>query len=192
MVAGRILVVFLFGLILFLPARLPAQSPVEQGVKPASGFTWRLSNARIVKPGQTMEATEGTIISGYTIRADAQAEGSAPIPQGRFTVTLTIFSPRQDMPGQKAGFWYLRGDWSLAGLDVDPASLKKRHLRDAYHGTLVAELPFNPTVAPGTIEASVKIAPIGPSGTRSRGSKGKVLGKGKFLGNEKFEGIFTP
>jgi len=40
---------------------------------------------------------------------------------------LSSFSPAADMPGQKAGTWYVQGKWSITNEKASAAEKKARH-----------------------------------------------------------------
>jgi hypothetical protein len=164
-------------LLLILPGNLQGR----QAVQPGRQITWQITAARVVNPGATASGAQGTVTNGYEIEAEAGSEGAAPIPKGTFRLTLSIFSPGQDQPGQKAGLWYLRGSWSLADKNLPPQAAKARHSRGVIKGELTGELPFNPALSSGSVHAQVRM-PMSPQA----GGWGK--GRGAFKGNEKFEG----
>jgi len=144
---------------------------------------WRLSSARLVAPGDAFEAPEGWVVSGYTL--ELQATSALPrerFQHGVFLVKIHLFSPRRDMPGQRKGVWYLRGDWRFTDSAADPEALATRHNPYVISGLVTAELPFNPARQRGELSASVahKMLLKEPMG-RSR--------EGEFRGNERFEGI---
>ena len=148
-------------------------------VQAADMATWTLTDGVVTDPGKSSETPEGLLITGYTVQARAQALGWAPIEQGKFTIHLTIFTPRKNMPGQEVGKYYVRGAWDLT---KKGAVITTRHTPDSLKGFLKTVLPFNPAAGPGSFEADVYVGPMmRRAGKRSRGV-------GKFLGNEKFAG----
>ncbi len=151
-------------------------SLLQAGSMPA---VWGLTNARVVDPGKTMILPEGTLTSGFTIEAMAIARTNAPVSSGKFLLTLSAFLPSKDMPGQKAGRWYVRGTWSIA--NANAALGKARYRPGLVKGDLLAELTFNPATQLGAFSAQVRV-PGGPiNGTWSSG-------QGTLSLNNRFDG----
>jgi hypothetical protein len=177
--------------LLFLTAFLlctqltPAWGATDKaGVANERLVAWQLSEARLLSPGTTSESPQGVMNTGCRIEAKAaSADPRAPFPLGTFHVTLTLFSPKKDMPGQQAGRWYLRGDWSLVAFDAPPEALRVRHNPYTLKGTVTGELGFNPVQSPGELAAEVFVQQAAMKRTLGR------PGGGRFEGNEKFEGI---
>lgn len=160
-----------------LPA-LPA--PPKMGI--TGPTTWDLSQGKVISPGTASQTPKGLRVTGYVVQAAAQAQGEAPVNAGVFTITCTIFSPAQDTARHKAGTYYLRGAWNIAKEGARPAT---RHTPDSVKGFLAAELPFDPRIAAGTIQAQFFSGPM-----RRHGSKADKA-TGVFTGNEKFEGTLA-
>jgi hypothetical protein len=132
----------LYGLVLGLA--LSATSARAQERIDAQNVGWALSTIRVVDAGTLTNAKEGALRTGIVLRANAKARGTAPVGAGTWTATLTSFTPAQDMPGQKAGVYYVRGEWQLRGRGAS-GDHRVRHDRDLVKGMLVAELTFDPT-----------------------------------------------
>lgn len=148
-------------------------------------FTWQLSNARVVSSPQVGETPEGILITDYIVEAVvASQEEFAPVTQGKFRLTATVFSPKADMVGQRAGYWYLRGTWTVTEESTDPKALKARYGPGVVKGSLSAELSFNPLTQVGAVTAQVRL-PMLPQGGRW-GS-----GEGIFSGSELLNGEMT-
>lgn len=146
-------------------------------------FGWQLTNAKVVNPGSTSKTDEGTLTTGYTVEATAVAQGiGAPVQRGTFRVTMSIFFPQQDMPGQKAGQWYLTGKWTITDAMADKKTLKIRHNQSVSKGTLKTSLSFNPAAQKGSLDAYVAIQ-MSPAGGRWTSAEGV------FSGNERMEGF---
>lgn len=144
-------------------------------------LSWQLSGARVVNTGETSEIGEGTIINGYAVESDATIQrGSGLVTNGKFKMMATVFSPRKDRPGQQAGRWYLRGNWSITCQSV----IRSHSIPTVFKGDLAADLPFNPAIAPGSVEAQINMSKMP---VRKRWGSGK----GTFSGNERFEGVLT-
>jgi hypothetical protein len=144
---------------------------------------WELTQARVVSAGTTTAVPQGVITAGYVVEANATATDEAtPVQSGRFRIELTAFSPRQDMPGQKAGQWYVRGDWRISQPAASEAEEVARHRPSLVNGSLSAELPFNPAAGVGPVDAAVNLR-RSPQGGRW------TAGTGTFSGNQRFEGL---
>ena len=110
---------------------------------------WELTKTTIVDPGQTNTDKSGTFTEGFTLEGKAKAKHNNVVPEGHFWLTLTAFSPAEDMQGQKAGLWYVQGKWRITKKDADPEALKVRHNSEVIEGSLQAELDFNPATGQG-------------------------------------------
>ncbi len=161
-------------------AAMPVSRRAPQGQTEA--FGWQVTDAKVVSPGTTGRAPDGTLTQGYAVEAVAVATTpGTPVPRGVFQLTVTAFRPLRDLPGQKAGVWYVRGTWSVTDEQASAAELAARHSPAVVRGSLSAELTFDPAVQAGAVEALLTL-PLSPDGGRwSRGS-------GSFSGNERFEG----
>ena len=149
---------------------------------------WQISQTRVMAQGETTVIPEGVLSSGYVLRGKASSnEEGAPFIEGIFQVTLSAFSPTKDMPGQKAGKWYVRGDWTLTDSNADPAARQFRHNPHLISGTLTAELDFNPAETAGELEAK-----LFQQKSAMRQRRGGVP-MGTFSGNQNFEGtLYLP
>lgn len=148
-------------------------------------FSWQLLDSEVVSPGETLTGSTGILTKGYVVEARAvSAQGSAPVRNGRYTVDMTAFSPQKNLPGQKAGFWYVRGTWTLTDLPADSEQLKAHHNPETIKGIIEAELPFNPLTEGGNFDAQVRMP-------MALGAAGWASGNGTFTGNERFEGTLN-
>lgn len=166
LVIGALSVLF-FAASALAAAPLPKQAPTE-----TETVIWQLRQAQVVNPGQTMNAKEGTFTSGFTIQALAKSKTKL-VPQGTFELTFTAFSPKKDMPGQKAGIWYLQGEWRLANEKVFRNPNRARHVPEQVKGYFQAELDFNPATDPGKFTA-LAIVPMSPTAGRWGKGEGTV------------------
>lgn len=141
---------------------------------------WQLTEARVIQPGQTAENAEGTLTTGFTVEANASGTGAVPVEKGTFLLTASFFTPRTDMPGQKAGMTYVHGNWTITDRQAPVEARKARHSAGVVKGLLNAELPFNPSTARGAVRAQIQL-PMSPAGKWRRGS-------GTFTGDETFAG----
>ena len=147
---------------------------------------WQLSEAKVVTPGAVGTLTEGSMRSGIKIEAKAVTQTpDAIFPEGTFTITLNAFSPTVDMPGQKAGSWYLRGEWTITALNADPAMLKARYNPYSMSGMLTGTVPYDPETTLGMLEADVRLQ---RGGTKPRIGR---MPAGSFSGTTKMEGKLT-
>lgn len=142
---------------------------------------WEISKAKVVSPGEAVELPEGTLYTDYVIEAKVKAAKGKAMPKGDFLISVQAFSPNEDMPGQKKGLWYVKGDWQITKDGATEADLEPKHSAARLGGTLLAELPFNPATESGPLAAKVRI-PMSPDGG------GWSQGDLTFSGNEKFEG----
>ncbi|MCU0836430.1 MAG: hypothetical protein MUC77_18660 [Chromatiaceae bacterium] len=145
-------------------------------------FGWQLTQARVLSHGVTTRVPVGTLTEDYLVEAVATATtDGTPVPQGRFEISVSAFQPARDMPGQKAGVWYVRANWAVMDEQASEEEQAARHSPSIVRGSLSAELPFNPANTAGTMDAAVRL-PMSPDGGRwSRGD-------GTFTGSQVFEG----
>mgnify|MGYP001065216326 CR=1 FL=1 len=163
-------------------AALAAPAARVPGIQDAARG-WQLTRARVLDPGVTSIAAQGTMTSGYVLEATAKAlDPNTPVQNGTFKIELNAFSPSQDMPGQKAGTWYVRGDWQIAKRGITAAEQESRHGPSFLNGSLSVELSFNPATDAGPVNAAVSL-------TRAPQAGRWASGNGTFNGNETFEGL---
>jgi hypothetical protein len=166
-------------LILFAPGRAAAEPP------PAV-IEWQLSDTRVISWGTIGNGLEGSMRSG--IRIEAKAATTTPgaiFSEGKFSTTLNAFKPIEDMGDQKAGTWYLRGQWSVTAQGADPAILKARYNPYSISGQLTAAVPYDPASATGVMEAEVRLQRAGIKPRTGR------MPAGVFVGTTNFEGTLT-
>lgn len=130
---------------------------------------WELTKTEVVESGIIDEMEEGLFVTGYTLEAKAKAKGGNVIPEGYFRLKLDAFSPYQDMEGQKAGFWYVQGHWTVTNKDGDEKELKVKHNPGKMEGILIAELPSDPTTGEGNWTGLAAIPMALAAGQWSRG-----------------------
>jgi hypothetical protein len=151
-----------------------------------SVMEWQLSEAKVVNPGTVGALTEGSMRSGIKIEAKAVTQTPGAIfPEGTFSITFNAFSPTKDMPGQKAGIWYLRGEWTITAPNVDPAILKARYNPYSLSGRLIGSVPYDPATTIGMLEAEVILQ---RGGTKPRTGR---IPAGTFTGTTIMEGKLT-
>jgi hypothetical protein len=168
-------------MLVFCPA-LFAKQPSRSVPAKGAPFGWELSGATVVESGKTEKIKEGTLISGYTIQAQAAGMRNAPVKNGVFRLTLTAFSPRFDLPGQKAGFWYVQGQWTITDETANPKLRQVRHNPAVIKGTLSAKLTADPRTYHGPVAAEVRVP---------RMADGAGRGQGTLQGDELFEGTLS-
>lgn len=169
---------------LALFASLP-QAVAGQGQGAENMVSWQLLDSEVVSRGETLTSSRGILTKGYVVEARAvTSQGSAPVRTGKYTIDVTAFSPATDLPGQKAGFWYVRGTWTLTDLTAEKADLKAHHNPGTIKGFIDAELPFNPLTDGGNFDAEVRMP-------MALGAAGWASGNGTFSGNERFEGTLN-
>ncbi|HSR32266.1 MAG TPA: hypothetical protein VLY63_17020 [Anaerolineae bacterium] len=187
---NRKLWVILIGafLVLLISASTLAAAPM---FKKAPSITdemviWELTKTTVVDAGQTKTDAMGTFTEGYTIEAKAKAKHNNVVPEGRLWLTLTAFSPAEDMPGQEAGFWYVQGKWRITKKDADPEALKVRHNPEVIEGSLQAKLDFNPATGQGNWTGVASLPMSLAAGNWGRG-------EGTLTFDENLEGdLFLP
>jgi hypothetical protein len=136
------------------PKTRPATSSDAQPTAPiaiapqalAEDQAWALSDVAIDEPGQPSPLADGTIVR-YVLQGAVHATSSTIVKEGSFQLIVSAFQPNHDMPGQRAGRWYIRGDWSITDAQAPPPARGQRHRRGVMAGTLVSELDANPFAA---------------------------------------------
>jgi len=182
----RALAIFIIiQLIITLAISVFLYSVAAAGQPPAT-IEWQLSDAKVISWGALATAKEGRMRTGIKIAGKAVSwTPGAIFPEGAFSVAMNAFSPSADMADQKAGNWYLKGEWTITATGADPAALKSRYNPYAMTGLLNASLPFDPTVETGTMEARVRLQ---RGGTKPRTGR---MPAGSFSGKSNFEGKLT-
>jgi len=147
---------------------------------------WHLSETKVISWGTVSNGAEGSMRSGIRIEGKAvTATPGAIFSEGKFSTTLNAFKPARNMGGQKAGIWYLRGEWRVTAKGTDPAILKARYNPYSISGMLTASLPYDPSSASGAMEAEVRLQ---RAGTRPRTGR---MPTGSYSGSTNFEGTLT-
>lgn len=151
-----------------------------------SEIGWNITNARVVKVSPTVTSRYGVIVDEYVVSGDATALSAAtPLQKGKIRFMVNLFSPARDMPGQRAGLWYLQGTWTITADDADPELLKIRHNPYVIEGDIKAELANNPLDQPtAELEAKVYILNSMAAGRWTNGY-------GAYTGTSTFEGSIT-
>ena len=157
-------------LVLISASTLWAQPASNQ---PAKTMTWTLSHDRVVSPGTTTTAADGTTITtGYVVQAAAQAKGPAKVATGKFTINCSI-QQKTD------GTYQLQGAWDITR---EGAAKAAHHTPDSIKGTLSANL----TAWPGSINNGQAL--VGPM---RRHANKEAKAAGTFSGDDKFNGTLS-
>jgi hypothetical protein len=153
---------------------------------PPDAIQWQLSDTKVISWGTLSDGLEGSMRSGIKIEGKAVTEAPAAIfSEGKFSTTLNAFRPVTDMGNQKAGIWYLHGQWSVTAKGADPALLKARYNPFSISGMLTAAVPYDPSFATGVMEAEMRLQ---RAGTKPRTGR---MPTGSFSGSTNFEGTLT-
>ena len=146
-------------------------------------MVWKLMNGRVIESGRRTNTGQGEMISGYVIEADAyDREGARK--EGVFRVELSSFQPTENLPGQVAGNYYVRGSWSISKELPEESNVSRRRDRNAIGGHLEADLTFDPTVSNGDLQATLNVP-------TSLSLGGWLKAVGTFSGDRLFNGDLT-
>lgn len=149
--------------------------PIQARSTAADSFGWQLSTLKVVSEGTTTQLPEGTLIMGYKVQAVAVAtDPDSPVRRGKFEMEMSVFSPAKDMPGQKAGLWYVSGKWTITDAAAKATVTRVRHNTATISGTMLAELTANPLTDATAWEASFQI-PMSLTGGRWTKGEGMLL-----------------
>ena len=137
-------------LLLILALVLPFAMVTATGLAKRSTISedlviWELTQIQVMSEGQPVDLREGLFTTEYTIEARAHAKNSDLIPNGVFRLTFSAFSPFEQMDAQKAGYWYIQGTWSITRDNPNLEAMQAKHNSEIIEGTVIAEVPFNPT-----------------------------------------------
>jgi hypothetical protein len=173
----------IIGLIFFLSTQVGSAAD-----QPPAVIEWQLTETKVITWGTMGNGAEGSMRSGIKIEGKAvTATPGAIFSEGKFSTTLNAFMPTEDMGDQKAGTWYLRGQWSVTAQGADPAILTSRYNPYSISGQLTASVPYDPAIATGVMVAEVRLQ---RAGTKPRTGRMPV---GSFAGSTIFEGtLITP
>jgi len=118
---------------------------------------WQLKNMHQTSPGQISRSKEGEFKRDYVIEADADAGVQAFFPKARFRLSLNVFAPARDMPGQVKGKWYVQGIWTLEPDVQAQGAFPEGMLAGTLSGRVQAALPFDPTSVKKAWQGNVRI-----------------------------------
>jgi hypothetical protein len=162
---------FQYGGLLILPL-LAASAPADNSITTGT-MQWQLSHGRVLDPGQSTALPQGIQTLGYVVETDVKANDGGLIQRGTLRINLSSFTPLMDLPGQKAGYTYLQGKWTMTDQASNGAS---KHSPGVISGMLNAELEFDPLADPGTWSAKAvlpmsTVTPVDSDGLQwARGS----------------------
>ncbi|MCB8985216.1 MAG: hypothetical protein H6659_15395 [Ardenticatenaceae bacterium] len=105
---------------------------------------WKITEAYVAHPGRTAVITEGTLQDGFIVKALAVNPNNTAFTTGILEMKLSAFSPAQDMPGQKAGKWYVHGEWKITDANAGPEVAQYRYGPHTFKGVVNLELDYNP------------------------------------------------
>jgi len=168
---------------------LPLLSPLSAsatGQPFPKAIEWQITGTKVVSPGKVITSKEGKTRMGMKIEGKAITETpDAVFAEGEFSIDITVFKPEGDKPGPGKDRWQLRGNWTITAKDADPATMKARYNPYVLSGALNADLPFDPALRSGALEAGVRLQ---RGGGRPWGGH---RASGSFIGNSIFEGKLT-
>jgi hypothetical protein len=129
------------------PAAAP---PLQEGAPAAGAAGMQFTQFAVESKGVSAKIKEGAITTDMFVRAVAMAPAKdGTLASAHFLLKLTAFQPAQDMPGQKAGRWYVMGLWTLNSQEQPEAqSLVSKRNPHAATGYFKAVLSFNPAENP--------------------------------------------
>lgn len=142
---------------------------------------WEISKPEIIDAGETIVMGQGTLVQGFVVQAKAKSRHNNVVPEGTIVMILSAFQPNQDLPGQVAGVWYVQGEWEITKKNALPESANARHSSDKAHGSVKAELAFNPLSEPQSWSGLAWI-PMSPAAGRWSKGKGSITLNGQFEG----------
>jgi hypothetical protein len=119
-------------------------------------------------------------VTGFIVEAKAKSRLDNFVKNGDFRLEMSVFKPKRDMPGQKAGRWYAQGEWVIDA-NGNPAGVKERHKPGVARGFIKAELGFNPAAEARNWTAQA-ILPMSTVDTRW------VRGQGTYSVNAAWDG----
>lgn len=160
-----------YGGLLILP--FLAGSALADNTITTGTIEWQLSHGKVVDQGQFTALPEGIQTLDYVIEAQVKGNDGGLIPQGTLRLTLSTFTPLIELPGQKVGYTYLQGKWTVTDQTSTGTS---KHRPGVISGMLNAELEFDPLADPGTWSAKAQlpmstVTPVGSEGLQwARGS----------------------
>lgn len=150
-----------------------SEHPSSPITSTAVEWRWKLLRPVVTGPSRTAESTEGTLVTGFTLTADAKARGEMmPFRDGRLQLNLSAFKLTSDRPGVKAGRWYVHGQWTITDAHATLEQTRGRRNPRVIRGLVNTELPFNPFETRRAFNAAVNIPQALTSSRWYRGNGG--------------------
>jgi hypothetical protein len=137
-------------------AVLPTSAITVSSPAFAEEHAWTLSDIAITRPGQVSALADGIRIS-YVLHGNVQATSSTIVKEGSFQLIVSAFQPSHDMPGQQAGRWYIRGDWTITDAQAPPPARGQRHRQGVIAGMLVSDMDEDPFASPHTLALPLQL-----------------------------------
>ena len=152
------------------------KSPISE-----ENVVWEISKPEIINAGETVVMEQGTLVKDFVVQAKAKSKYNNVVPEGTIVMTLSAFLPSRDLPGQEAGVWYVQGEWVITKKNALPESANARHSSDKAHGSMKAELGFNPLSEPNNWSGLAWV-PMSPTAGRWSKGEGSISLNGQFEG----------
>jgi hypothetical protein len=168
-------------LLLIVPLSMTTAVCSDNKVEPRKIVGWYLDHAKVVRNGQAVKTSIGSLGSGCVVEATATAIGDAPIETGRFRIIYTAFSHSKRIDNTESSQWHISGDWTITATGGRSRARGSRNGSAVLKGSLSSLLLFNPMASKGTIKATISVP-------MSRTGKKRLMGDGTFYGNDRFEG----
>lgn len=148
---------------------------------------WSISEAYVAHPGRTAVITEGTLQDGFVIKAIVTNPDYPNFTKGILEIQMSAFSPAKDMPGQKAGKWYIHGEWKITDANATAEVTQYRYGPHTFKGVINLELDYNPLTKEGQaqfLSQPVRFAAPGET-IQSQPPQAAIIGNTRF--NEAFQ-----
>lgn len=157
--------------------------PIGANITLLDDIGWTITDAVVISEGQQANIAEGFYQAGYRIQATAVSPNNPTFTTGILDLTLSAFSPSSDMPGQKAGQWYVHGEWAITDVNVIDEALDYRYSPHMVKGVINRELAVNPLVSGS--EGALLSQPAQFFASVEGGQA--YRGDGAFTGNTQFD-----
>ena len=118
---------------------------------------WQLKNAHQTSPGQIFRSKEGELKRQYVIESDADAGQQEFFSKAHFKLSMDVFAPAVNRPGQTKGKWYVQGIWTLVPEVQEQAASRSGVLTGTLSGRVQAVLTFDPTLVKKAWQGNVRI-----------------------------------
>ena len=149
---------------------LPAQAiPTAGAPGGAATYVWQLTNLRLT-PAKVIELPTGTLAETYLLVGATTAPTNTLIKEGNFQLVLSAFWPKQDLPGQPAGKWYVKGTWTITDPTVPTPVVRQRQPPGVVTGMLVTTLDHDPTQSGASLTLPITLPLSRVNGVWSKGT----------------------